>query len=297
MDNIIYAVIISVIRGGFYSLMAVGLSLVFGVMNIANFAHGEFYMLGAYFAYCGSVVFRLNPFLSILFAGAAVFVIGVGVEKAVFVPLRVRSKKNWLMNTFLLTLGISIIMQNLVRVVVGNRNYGLRRGYFQGNMQIFGMGISNDRIICFLISMAAIVGLMLFLNRTRLGRAIRAVSQDATGAQLVGINLGFIYSFTFGLSCALAAIAGACLLFKDPATPIVGLAPLYKSWFVLILVGMGNVGASIIGGIIVGFLETLAVDWLGSGWMDVMSLGIIMLMLIIKPNGLFGKKGVKSAVE
>ena len=290
-------IVTSVLRGSFYSLMAVGLALVFGVMNIANFAHGEFYMLGAYFAYAGFVLIGLDPITTILFAGLLVFIIGAIVERALFVPLRVRSKKNWLMNTFLLTLGMSVIMQNLVRVLIGFRNYGLPRGYFPGASSIFGIRMGNDRIFSFIVSITAILILMVFLNKTRIGRAIRAVSQDPVGARLSGINLSFIYTLTFGLSCALAAIAGASLLFMAPATPLVGLNPLIKSWFVLILVGLGNVGASIVGGIIVGFLETAAVHQFGSGWMDVISLAVIIILLIVKPNGLFGKKGVKSAVE
>lgn len=289
-------VVTAILRGGLYSLMAIGLSLVFGVMNIANFAHGEFYMLGAYFAFFAFSLFGLGPVASIILAAVLAFIVGAVTEKLLFYPLRLRSKKNWLMNTFLLTLGVSIILQNGVNMIWGSEYRGITE-YWPGNIKIPGMAVSNDRMVGFLIAVAAIAVFVFFLNKTRTGRAIRAVSQDETGASLVGINLNNIHTLTFALSCSLAALAGACLLSITPAYPTMGINPLYKSWFVLILVGMGNVGASIVGGLIVGFLETISYVQFGAGWQDVISLLVIILILLIKPNGIFGKKGVKSAVE
>lgn len=287
----------AILRGGLYSLMAIGLSLVFGVMNIANFAHGEFYMIGAYFAYFSFVTFDLGPAASIAIAGLLAFAVGAVVEKGLFYPLRLRSKKDWLMNTFLLTLGISIILQNGVKMIWGSTYRGIP-GYWQGSVR-FGetMAVSMDRVVGFLIAMGSIAVFVYFLNKTQTGRAIRAVSQDETGASLVGIDLNRIHTLTFALSCMLAALAGACLLSITPAYPAMGVNPLYKSWFVLILVGMGNVGGCIAGGLIVGLLETISYFQFGAGWQDVISLVVIILILLFKPKGIFGKKGVKSAVE
>lgn len=277
--------------------MAVGLSLVFGVMNIANFSHGEFYMVGAYFAYFAYTVFGLGPIASILLAGILAFLLGAVVERGLFHPLRKRSKKNWLMNTFLLTLGISIIMQNTVRIVWGPKYRGVTQ-FWPGRVSIMtSMEVATDRVVGFAIAMAAISALWYFLSHTRTGRAIRAVSQDETGASLMGVDLNRIHTLTFSLSCMLAAIAGASLLSINPAFPTMGINPLYKSWFVLILVGMGNIWGSIYGGLIVGLLETVSYYRFGAGWQDVISLAIIILILLIKPSGLFAKKGVKSAVE
>lgn len=300
MDLLQYwdVIMTAILRGGLYSLMAVGLSLVFGVMNIANFAHGEFYMIGAYFAFFAFAEFGMNPIVSIVVAGFLAFLVGAIVERGLFYPLRQRSKQNWLMNTFLLTLGISIIMQNGVKMIWGSTYRGIP-AFWPGRLQLGGSGmeISYDRVVGFIIAVLAIATLVFFLNKTRTGRAIRSVSQDETGACLVGVDLKTIHTLTFALSCMLAAIAGACLLSISPAYPTMGVNPLYKSWFVLILVGMGNVGASIIGGLIVGLLETIAYFQFGAGWQDVISLVVIILILLFKPNGIFGKKGVKSAVE
>lgn len=286
----------AIMRGSIYSLMSVGLSLVFGVMNVANFAHGELYMVGAYFSYFAFRVFGLGPISSMVFGAAAAFVLGIILEKAMFTPLRKRSSKNWLMNTFLLTLGISLVLKNGFKIMWGNEYRGIT-AYYAGRISIGSMSVTIDRIVAVVVAVAAITALMLFLGRTRTGRAIRAVSMDSTGASICGVSLSRIYTLTFALSCSMAALAGGCLLAITPAYPDVGTSPLYKSWFVLILVGMGNVGGSIVGGLIVGILETASVYLLGSEWQDVFSLSIIILILLIKPNGIFGKKGVKSAAE
>jgi branched-chain amino acid transport system permease protein len=159
------------------------------------------------------------------------------------------------------------------------------------------MSISTDRVAGFGIAIAVILAFVLFMNKTQTGRAIRAVSQDETGSSLVGIDLNRIHTLTFALSAMLAGVAGACLLSINPAYPSMGLNPLYKSWFVAILVGMGNVGASIVGGLLVGLLETVTYSYVGGGWQDVISLGIIILILLFKPKGLFGVKGIKTVLE
>jgi branched-chain amino acid transport system permease protein len=296
MGDYVDILITGILRGGIYSLMALGLSLVFGVMNIANFAHGEFYMLGAYFAFFAFSNFKLAPIPSMIIAALLAFVVGAIIERGLFYPLRMRNKKNWLMNTFLLTLGISIIFQNGAKLIWGSKYRGVT-AYFDGRTSLGTMEISNDRIFGFIIACISIGIFVLFLNKTKIGRAIRAVSMDETGASLVGVNLNIIHTLTFGLSCMLAAMAGACLLSLSPAFPTMGSNPLMKSWFVLILVGMGNIGASIIGGLIVGLLETISYFQFGAGWQDVISLIVIIIILLVKPNGIFGKKGVKSAAE
>jgi len=290
-------VLTAILRGGLYSLMAVGLSLVFGVMNIPNFAHGEFYMLGAYVSYFIFSTFNMGPIAAILAAMVATFVIGAIVEKLFFYPLRMRSKDQWLMNTFLVTLGISIMFQNGARVIWGSTYRGITE-YWPGKLALVSeMRIASDRVIGFGIAMVAIAVFWVFLNKTSLGRAIRAVSQDENGALLMGISLNNIHTVTFALSCMLAGLAGASLLAINPAYPIMGVVPLYKSWFVLILVGMGNVGASVFGGLIVGVLETFSYYMFGAGWQDAISLLIIIIILVFKPAGLFARKGVKTVWE
>jgi branched-chain amino acid transport system permease protein len=274
--------------------MAVGLALVFGVMNIAQFAHGEFYMAGAYLAYVAVGVLGLDPLLAILFGFVGSFLIGVLIERAAFLPLRRRSQEDWVMNAFLLTVGVSFVVQNAALAWLGPNYRGVTE-YWPGTIQ-FGsdLNIFIDRIASFSIAVAAIVGLWLFLTRSRTGRAIRAVSQDERGATLVGINLSSIHALTFGLSTALAGLAGAALLSLTQAYPSVGYRPLIMSWLVVMLVGMGNIPGAVLGGFIVGMLESLSYFYLGAGWQDVITVLVLILLLVIKPSGLFGAevKGV-----
>jgi len=247
-------------------------------------------MLGAFAAYFTYAVFHLNPLLAILVAAIATLVAGAVVEKSVLYPLRKRTREAWIMNTFLLTVGLSFVLQNVAQVVWGVKYRGITQ-YWEGSIKVLaGTEISIDRAVSFLIAVLAIVGFWLFLGRTRTGRAIRAVAQDETGAMLVGINLDRIQTLTFALSSMLAGIAGASLLSLNPAFPFMGMRPLYRSWYVVILVGLGNVAAAIPGGFIVGMLETLSYYTLGAGWQDVASLAILILILLLKPAGIFGSE-------
>jgi len=270
-----------------YALMAVGLSLVFGVMNIPHFAHGEFYMLGAYTAYFTHRA-GAPPLLAIGSGAVVGFTAGALVEKLVFYPLRRRHPEQWVLNTFLITVGLSFVMQNGAQAIWGSNYRGITQ-YWKATLQLGSeMRISADRAVAFLVAMLCIALLWLFLAYSRTGQAIRAVAQDETGAQLVGVDLNQIHVLTFGLSSMLAAIAGASLLSVNPAYPTMGLAPLYKSWYVVILVGLGNMAGSIPGGFVVGFLETISYYVFGSGWQDVVSLSVLILILLFRPAGLFG---------
>ena len=286
-------IVTGLMRGGIYALMAVGLALVFGVMNIAQFAHGEFYLVGAYAAFFAVSTLGLHPLLAIVFATLVSFGVGVVIERAAFLPLRQRSE-DWVMNAFLLTVGLSFVLQNAALSIFGPNYRGVTQ-YWPGMIRITeGQNISVDRVASFLIAIAAIGGLWLFLRRTRTGRAIRAVAQDERGATLVGINLGKIHVLTFGLSTALAGLAGASLLPLTQAFPSVGFRPLVESWFVVMLVGLGNVPGAVVGGFIVGLLESFSYVYLGSGWQDVVPVSVLILILLFKPSGLFGAevKGV-----
>jgi branched-chain amino acid transport system permease protein len=283
------------LRGGLYALMAVGLALVFGVMNICHFAHGEYYVLGAYAAFFAFATYGLNPIVAIVIAAGISFVAGAISDRLLFFPLRRRSKGDWVMNAFLLTAGLSVVLQSVYRIVFGNRYYGIT-SYWDTSISIFGMTIAADRIMAFVIALLAIAGMWFFLQKTRTGRAIRAVSQDETGAMLVGIDLDRIQTLTFSIGSMLAGLGGAALLSLSPAYPYAGNKPLISSWFVVTIAGLGNVEGAIIGGFIVGIFESLSYFYLGQGWQEVASLSLLILLLLFKPTGLFGTN-VKSVWE
>jgi branched-chain amino acid transport system permease protein len=285
-----------VLRGGLYALMAVGLALVFGVMNICHFAHGEYYVIGAYAAYFAFVKLGLNPILAIAVAAMISFLAGAITEKLFFLPLRRRSKGDWLMNAFLLTAGLSVALTSTFKLIWGVRYRGITQ-YWKTTVEILpGMAIAADRLVALGIAIVAILALWFFLQKTRTGRAIRAVSQDERGAMLVGIKLDRIFNLTFALGSMLAGLGGASLLSLTPAYPYAGLKPLISSWFVVTIAGLGNVGGAILGGFLVGVFESVSYYYLGQGWQDVASLSMLILLLLFKPTGLFGTK-VKSVWE
>jgi len=295
----------SLVTGGMWALMAAGLALVFGVMNIPNFAHGEFFMVGAMTAYFvfspiqdaildnpqGASLLRLvGPLPGMALALLVGFLLGALLEVALFRPLRRRSRDQWVMNTFLLTAGVSVILVNLDRLLFGNNFRGISRYWDFRPLSILGVSVSVDRAAVFVIAVVTIICFTMFLLHTRTGRSIRAVAQDEVGAQMAGINLNLVYLLTMGLSCSLAGLAGASLLWLFPASPDVGLQPLYLAWYVVILAGLGNVGGAIVGAFIVSLLQTLAVYYVGVGWVDVLPTLFIILLLLLRPSGLFGSE-------
>ncbi len=302
-------VVDTLVTGGMWALLAAGLALVFGVMNIPNFAHGEFFMIGsltAFFVFSplqdamlsdpgGTGLLKIfAPFPGMILAAVVGFGAGVLMEAILFRPLRKRSRDQWVMNTFLLTAGVSVVLINSDRLVFGNDFRGITRYWDVHPIEVFGVSVSVDRLAVFVIALVTIALFSLFLLRTRTGRAMRAVAQDEAGAQMAGISLNRIFMLTMGLSCGLAALAGAALLWLYPSYPDVGLQPLYLAWYVVILAGLGNVQGAIIGAFIVSLIQTLSVYYVGVGWVDVLPTLFIILILLFRPSGLFGSevKGV-----
>ncbi len=297
-----------IVTGGMWALLATGLALVFGVMNIPHFAHGESFMVGAYVAYfvftplnqfflsTGSkLLIYSGPFIAIIAAGLVGSVLGIIIEKLVFAPLRHRTKEGWIMNAFLLTVGLSFILTNGTNLILGPNFRGIPRYFDVKPVEIMGAFIAVDRIVAAGIAIVTIAILWFFLRRTKTGRAIRAVSQDETGAQLVGIDLDFIQTLTFSLATAMAAISGASLLFMFQAYPTVGVTPLYFSWYVVMLVGLGNIAGAIVGGFIVALLQSGTQLFIGLSWQSVVPTIVMILVLILAPSGIFGSevKGIQ----
>ncbi len=297
-----------IVTGGMWALLAAGLALVFGVMNIPHFAHGESFMVGAYAGYFvftplhnylkdnpNPLLAVLAPLIGVVAAALVGAVLGAVIERLIFAPLRKRTRVGWVMNTFLLTVGLSFVLTNGTTLTLGPNFRGIPRYYDVKPLQFLGMRVAVDRIVAFAIAILTIAVLTYFMQRTRTGRAIRAVAQDETGAQIVGINLGFIHTLTFSLATAMAAMAGAALLFMFQAYPTVGLKPLYFAWYVVMLVGLGNVYGAIFGGFIVALLQTATQQFIGIAWEDVVPTVVMILILILIPSGILGTevKGVQ----
>ena len=237
----------------------------------------------------------LAPFAGILGATLAGALLGIIMERLVVAPLRHRTREGWVMNTFLLTAGISYVLTNGATLTVGPDYRGIQQYWDVPPLQFLGIRVTVDRLVAFAIAIVVIAILWLFMQRTDTGCSIRAVSQDETGAQMVGINLDAVHTLTFALATAVAAMAGACLLFMFPAYPTVGQNPLYVSWYVVMLVGLGNVPGAIVGGFIVALLQTATEQFLGLSWINVVPVVLMIVVLLVAPSGIFGSevKGIQ----
>lgn len=298
-----YILVNTAITGGMLALVAIGLALLLGVMNVASFVHGEFFMIGTLVAYYvftplnayltenpNDFLIAVAPLIAILSAALAGAAAGALTEILVFAPMRRRSRENWVMNSFLLTVGLAVLLINGHLLIFGADFKGIVR-YWPGRpFTIMDVFISRDRFFAFLISITVILAFWLFMKTTRTGRAIRAVSQDENGSLMVGINLTGILIFTMALGCSLAAVAGASLIFLYPSYPTVGLEALYMAWFIVILVGLGNIIGALTGGFMVALLKVLTVEYIGSGWDFVVPTALIIIVLIFKPSGIFGSE-------
>ena len=298
-----YILVNTIVTGGMLALVAMGLALTLGVLNIPMFAHGEYFMIGTLVAYYvftpisafttahpDSVLVVWGPLITIAAAMAVGALAGVVSEVMVFRQLRKRSRENWVMNSFLLTVGLSVVMINAHQLFFGADFKGITRYWPGAPVDIMDVFISRDRAMAFILAAVVVAVFWFFMTYTRTGRAIRAVSQDETGALIVGIGLNGILLLTMSLSCAMAAIAGAGLLFMYPSYPSVGLEPLYMAWFVVILAGLGNVLGAVMGAFMVALLKVLTVEYIGSGWDFVVPSALIIVILIFKPSGIFGSE-------
>ena len=309
LDRGPYLLVNAVVTGGMLALVAMGLAMVLGVMNVAQFAHGEYFMVGSLTAYYiftpmvdylgehpSAALAFLAPLIAIFSALIIGGLAGALTERIIIREMRKRSRENWIMNTFLLTVGLSVLMINGHQLLFGTDFKGIIRYWGGAPVSILDVFISRDRAMALGLSIIIIVLFWLFMTYTKTGRAIRAVSQDETGALMVGINMDGISTLTMAIGCALAAVSGASLLFMYPSYPTVGLEPLYMAWIIVILVGLGNIMGALAGGFIVALLKVITVEYIGAGWDFVVPVSIIIIVLIVKPSGIFGTE-VRGALD
>jgi branched-chain amino acid transport system permease protein len=272
--------------GGVYSLIAVGLTLIFGVMNIINFAHGSLLMLGMYFSYWLLTIYGIDPYLSILLTIPILFVIGLFIQKIVINPV-IRTPH---LNQLLLTLGLLLFIENLALFLWGPDYRMVQVSYSAATYYVGSLMISIPRLVACLIAFILTGVLFIFLKKTDTGKAIRAASQDREGALVVGINFSRIYVIAFGIGAACAGAAGSIIVPFFYVSPHVGWVFVLSAFIIVVLGGMGSFIGALLGGIIIGMFETLAALYISSSLKQVVSLGIFILILLIKPSGLFGRR-------
>lgn len=271
--------------GGVYALIGVGLTLVFGVMGTINFAHGDFVVLGMYSAVLFNAVFGWDPYISILIAVPVGLLVGIAVERGILARI-VDSPPE---SAMLATLGISLIIGNGLLLTFGGEPKSVQVSYASSTLSIGPVNISIVLLLAGLATLLVILGLYILLNRTEIGRAIRGTAENRLGAELVGINTQRIHSLVFGIGVSLAMTAGVTLIPMLFATPsATGAIFTLKAFVVTVLGGLGNIGAAIGGGVLLGLVEVLGASYLDAAYRDAYGLIAFLLILLLRPEGLFG---------
>jgi branched-chain amino acid transport system permease protein len=289
LEIFLQTVVNGLLNGSIYSMVAIGLTLIYGVMIILNFAHGEFLMLGMYIAFWVFTLAGLDPYLTIPIAAILVFGLGALIQSG----LVQRVLDAHPLNQIILLLGVSTLMIGLVQFFWTAEPRVVRVPYETDVFVLGDIRFSVPRTIAFFFAMFTSLILYLFLQRTRTGTAIRAVSQSRTGALLMGINDKFIYRLTFGIGTAVTAVAGVLLTPNYRLIPTVGQPFAVTAFVVVVLGSMGNFIGAFIGGLIIGIVEAFAGYFLGGDVKIVASMLVFILILLFKPAGLFGgKKGL-----
>src|SRR5512146_2969676 len=285
MTLFLQSVLSGVLVGGVYALVGIGLTLVFGVMRIINFAHGELVMLGMYATWILFTRLGWDPYLSILVVAPLLFLWGAALQVTVVERVLGALPENQI----LLTIGLGLVMSNAVMLRYTSDYQILTTSYSSSSFDLRGLSVSEPLLISFVITVAITAALVLFLLRTDTGQAIRATAQDREAAQLMGIDVQRMSVLTFGLGAALAGTAGALVSPTYYIFPQVGSVFTLKAFVITVLGGMGSIVGATLGGVIIGVAESMSAVYISSGWKDVVVFVLFLLVLLFKPSGMFGK--------
>ncbi len=280
MQIAIYGAVISSI----YALLAVGFTLIFGVARILNLAHGAFYALGAYGVYALTAHARLPLWLAAIVAVLAVGGLGILIERVLVRPLR-RS----MLAVLLITLAVALMVEQVLLLVFGSEARNVP-SMIDATYRVFGVDISGQRLLALAGAVVVLAGLWIFLQFTRLGTAILAISQDAEAAQYMGIPSDRMYSIVMGVSAAMAATAGVLVAPFQSVVPSMGLLPLVKAFAIVVVGGLGSIAGSIVGALLLGFSETIIAFKVSIEWSQIVSVAAVLVTLVIRPAGFFGKR-------
>jgi len=285
VQNAVFGLLI----GGLYGLGAVGLSLVFGVLTMLNVAHGELIMLGGYVSIWLFTLWRLDPFVSVLVAGPALFIVGAGLFWVLFRRLIHFTEEHKIKNSILIGFGLALVLQTLAILAWEADERAVTPSYAGEVLALGGVVVPLSRLAALVLAFVVLGGLHLFLTRTRQGTAIRATAEDEQGAALAGIPIGRVYLIAFGLGSALAGVAGALVSVSEAISPAIGLHWTLKALIVIVLGGMGNIFGTFVAGVFLGVVESMSGFLFGNAYREVVGLAIFLIVLSARPQGLFAR--------
>lgn len=273
--------------GGIYALISIGLTLIFGVVRVINFAHGEFLMLSMYITYFSYTFLGMNPYLSLVVGVPLMFFTGMAIDQLIIRPLRDAPAY---MQVFA-TVGLSIVLLNLALFLFTGDYQSIHMAFAEKTFHLGSLSLSYAKLVIFFSSILVSIGLFLLLQYTNIGKQIRAIAQDRMAAKLMGINLNRIYMLTFGIGTALVAIAGGLILPVYYVFPSVGVYFVLTAFVVVVLGGMGNMVGALLGGFIIGIADSLSGYYIDPSLKEVVSFIIFLIVLLIRPSGLMGIVG------
>lgn len=273
-------------QGGIYALIALGFTIIFGTLRLVTFAHGEVFMMGALMGFTAMRVFHNSILVALLIAILSSGLLGMVIERVGFHLLRKAPHQS----SLLITIGFSIVLINLAQMIWGPETQSIRDLKY-GDFQIFGIYVSYTQVIVLAVTFLLLAIIEILIYKTKMGRTIRATAQDYEAAYAMGVNVDLVFMFTFSLGSLLGGIAGMLIGFYYNAFyPTMGTLPGLKAFSACILGGLTSLGGSVIAGFILGVIENLAVAYISSSFRDVFAFGILILVLVFRPKGLFGRE-------
>lgn len=275
--------------GSVYAIIALGYTMVYGIAKMLNFAHGDVIMVGAYVAFCAMQYLGLPPIVAILGAMLVCTILGISIERLAYKPLRSAPK----LAVLITAIGMSYLLQNLAQLIWSSNPKSFKSAIDVGSLRLFDgrLLISGETIVTVLCCIVIMIALTLFTSRTKMGKAMRAVSEDKGAAQLMGINVNLTISTTFAIGSALAAVAGVLLCSSYPVLqPTTGSMPGIKAFTAAVFGGIGSIPGAMIGGILLGVIEIFGKAYISTELGDAIVFLILIIMLLVKPTGLMGKK-------
>jgi branched-chain amino acid transport system permease protein len=284
-NELVTALVSGLLLGGLFAITALGLSLVFGVMRLINLVHGELIVLGAYLAYMLLDSFGIDPLIGLLLVCPAMFVIAYPVQRLLLNPLMDKGMEPPLLTTF----GLSIIAQNLFILIFSGDSKSLDTSYSSSSLSLGSVTVPAMYGVAFLFAIALAAGTHLVLQRTAAGRAVRASSENPVAAEVLGIDVGRTYGLVYGFAALCAGIGGVLVALSFSFGPTSGTTYLLTGFAVVVLGGLGSVKGTLFGGLLLGVIESLGGAFFGDGYRDFIGLVAFLVILSIRPQGLFGR--------
>lgn len=274
--------------GSIYALIALGYTMVYGIAKMLNFAHGDVIMIGAYVAYVSISTLNLSPFFAVLIAVVTCTLLGILIERVAYKPLRNSSP----LTVLITAIGVSYLLQNIALLIFGSKAVNFTSVVSLPAFEIVpGLTVTGETAVTIAVSVVIMAALMIFINHTKAGQAMLAVSEDHGAAQLMGVNVNGTISLTFAIGSALAAIAAVLLCSSYPVlSPYTGAMPGIKAFVAAVFGGIGSIPGAMIGGILLGVIENLSKAYISSQMSDAIVFLILIIVLLVKPTGILGKK-------